>query len=164
MKFRVACSLLFLMVAEAAFALSCMRPDAVRLYENARDSEDTYWIAQGRLRLKERLNVPTPPEPNRLTTESHFADTRAQFLGRVLIEDGSFHPFARNITLRLSCLSVWCASAPPDESMIAAIRVDGDALVLDVDPCNSFAVQMDEDGLNRLVACHKGGECVVPLP
>ena len=152
-----------LLGAGPALALSCLQPDAVRLYEAARDSESDYWIAVGRIRAMEEVNVPEsglrPPQDE----ESH-ADTKVQFLGRVLVGDRIFHPFARRVTLRLTCVSAWCAGDPGDAQVIAAIEVAERGLVLSIGPCSETAVPHTEDGMERLLACHADGECVHALP
>ena len=43
-----------------AAALSCLRPDAVTLYEQARDSEDAYYIVRGELQITGPVDEPDP--------------------------------------------------------------------------------------------------------
>lgn len=155
--------LTMLLGASPALALSCLPPDAVRLYEAARDSKGDYWIALGRVRAMETVNLPQPglrPSENGET----FADTKAQFLGRVLVGDRIFHPFARRVTLRLTCVSTWCAGDPGDRQIIAAIEVADGGLVLSIGPCGENAVPWTEDGMERLLTCHADGDCVAAPP
>ena len=160
---RHAAILAVALLAGPAAALSCLPPDAVELYTQARDAESDYWVVRGRIRLKEPLNRPEPLQGGGLEPGPH-ADTRIQVLGRVLIGDGSFHPFARNVTLRLTCLSVWCGDLPVEEDLILALEVTNDQPVLSIDPCRGTAVPYDEDGMERLLACHTTGDCVTALP
>ena len=156
----VTTSLIALLAASPVAALSCLPPDAVQLYERARDSDVSYWIVQGRLRPLEPVNA---PEPNVLSPASNppFADTRTQVLGRVLIGDGSFHPFARNITVRLTCISEWCGGFPEDGTeIIAAIEVTDREPRLTISACGGDYVDFSQDGLDRLLACHLSGNCV----
>lgn len=153
--------LIALLTASPAAALSCLPPDAVRLYERARDSDLSYWIVQGRLRPLETVREPEP-DSLRPASDPPSADTRAQVLGRVLIGDGSFHPFARNITVRLTCLSEWCGSFPADGTeIIAAIEVTDRDPRLTIGPCGGDYVEFSEDGLERLLECHRSGNCAL---
>lgn len=153
-------SVVALLIASPASALSCLRPDAVQLYERARDANVSYWIVHGRLRPLETVRE---PEPNILQPASDppSEDTRTQVLGRVLIGDGSFHPFARNITVRLTCVSEWCGSFPEDGTeIIAAVEVTDREPLLTIGPCGGNYVEFTEDGMDRLLECHRSGNCV----
>ena len=82
-------ALLSLFLAGPVAALSCLPPDAVDLYERARDADERFWILQGRLRLLERLNTPEPSITNDLDAPA----TRSALLALSRIEGGSDNPF-----------------------------------------------------------------------
>lgn len=144
---------LLILAAGPASALSCMRPDAVRLFEAARDAEEGYYIVKGEVALLEPANV---ADPQRKTV----ATTRARVTGYALGRTGFRARFERDIQVEASCLASWCGSAEGlDGERLMAIRVDDGALTLPMGPCASFTVNWDQSGEDRLLACYQNGVC-----
>ena len=148
-------AILTLACANPAFALSCVRPDAVQLYELARDSKDTYVAVRGRIDLSEPANAPEPE------TEMPTI-TQAVMSGYALTSHGFGAIFHRDIEIRASCLGPWCGSAEGfDGEQIAMLRVDdNDIYTLMAGPCGGQAVTWSKDGERRLLECHRTGNCV----
>jgi hypothetical protein len=145
-------ALLLALLAGPAQALSCLPPDPVRLFEFAKQSPDPFVIVKGRILAGE---VELPRENTKLPARS---SVRIEGLG--LTRTGFSAPVAREVTLELSCLSVWCAT-PPEGVLIMALKVEGDARTLAIDPCGGNAVPWTEDGEVRLLACQRDGDCRV---
>ncbi|MBT8413512.1 MAG: hypothetical protein KJO30_04200 [Boseongicola sp.] len=147
---------LALALATPAFALSCMRPDAVQLYEMARDSDDTYLAVRGRIDLSEPAQAPKPE------TEIP-AITKAVMSGYALTQHGFGALFNRKIEIRASCLGPWCGSAETfKREQIAMLRVDDNGVyTLMAGPCGGTAMDWTKDGERRLLDCHRTGNCVL---
>ena len=146
---------LTLLLATPAIALSCMRPDAVQLYEAARDSDDTYVVVRGRIDLSEPAQAPEPE------TEMP-AITKAVMSGYALTTHGFGALFHRKIEIRATCLGPWCGSADGFvREQIAMLRVDNnDVYTLMAGPCGGQAIEWSKDGESRLLECHRTGNCV----
>ncbi len=149
---RLGAVALIALAAGQAHALSCLRPDVVSLYEQARDSEDVYSIVKG------RLSYPTPPKLPKpdLPTESP-----AILSGFALGADGLTVPFEREVTVSLTCLGPWCAEAPTAgvEGYIALRHHQG-GYILDQSACHANAVLAEPGDDQRLLACHRDDRCL----
>ena len=140
-------------LAGPALALSCMRPDAVRLYEQARDSEDLYSMVIGTVTPNAPIVAPTAQ--GRKTSE-----TPVTLSGRSLTNAGFTGAFDQTVTLRLSCLSVWCADAPEfEDEVLVTLRHEQDNLVIDVSPCPANALPANADDEARILNCHRFEKC-----
>ena len=148
------------LTADAALSLSCMQPDAVRLYTQARDSKDLYAIVIGQLQPDAEIAIPEP-NADGSGTRDLSATTRVRMSGRVLGESGFFQIFDREVDFRITCLSIWCGAPVLGEDFLAALRVTGGVPVLEIGPCGGLTMEADQDGIDRLLACHQTGECVV---
>ncbi len=136
-----------------ALALSCLQPDAVRLYEMARDAEEEFYFVKGRVDL---IGPVREPVPNTDTP----ALTRARISGTALNSHGFGTAFEQDITIEASCLSVWCGSPEdPTGELFAALEIKDQGLTLRVGPCGGDVVQWDRDGERRLLECHRTGLC-----
>lgn len=150
---RVFLICLALFAAGPASALSCLRPDAVRLFEYARDAEADFYIVKGRITLLEAANL---PEKGSKTP----AMTRARVDGTALTTRDFEAPFSRDVTIETSCASIWCGTLDGlDGPLLMALETDGKALTLRVGPCGGDVVRWDEPGERRLLKCHRDGVC-----
>ena len=147
------------MAADAAFALSCMKPDAVRLYTQARDSSDLYAIVIGQLQPDTKIAIPEPSTDGSGTRDL-AATTRSRMFGRVLGENGFAQFFDREVDVQITCLSIWCGGPILGKDFLAALRVTGGVPILEIGPCGGLTMEVDTDGIDRLLTCHRTGECV----
>lgn len=141
-----------ILCAGSAHALSCLRPDAVRLFEQARNAEETFFIVKGQVSLLEDPNPPTDPKkPTR---------TRAMIEGSALTHQHFQAPFAREVTLETTCAGIWCGSLEDlDGELIMAIQTSGGMLSLRIGPCGGDQVRWDQASEDRLLACYRDGNC-----
>lgn len=153
MRFILIC--LAILAAGPAHALSCMRPDAVRMFEQARDADTAFYIVKGEIEFLEPPN--TPPR-----NAKRPALTRAQISGQALSSSGFNAPFDLEVTVKASCLGPWCGS-PNDLSgaRLMAIEVGPTKLTLNIGPCGGDQVNWDQEAEDRLLACHLAGTCTV---
>ena len=134
-------------------ALSCARPDAVRLYEMARDAEEVYYFVRGRIDLTGPISEPSPGS-------DAPALTSARMSGTGLNNHGFGTDFEGAITIEAHCLASWCGSAEGlTGELFAALQVKGDELTLRVGPCGGDLAQWDRAAERRLLECHRTGLC-----
>lgn len=146
--------------ADAALALSCMKPDAVRLYTQARDSSDLYAIVIGQLQPDAEIAIPEP-NPGGSGELELSKTTRVRMSGHVLGESGFARMFDREVDVRVTCLSIWCGAPVLGKDVLAALRVTGGVPVLEIGPCGGLTMEADQVGIDRLITCHQTGECAV---
>lgn len=148
-----------LVTATPAAALSCLRPDVIRLYEQARDSEDVYSIVYGQLNIPTPINYPDKDASGGYG-EDASADTTARLTGTSLGDAGFATPFDQEVTLRVSCVLTWCAPEPSTgEDVIAALRHSDGGLILDLDVCGANAIPASGDDEARVLNCHRFDNC-----
>ena len=145
--------ILFSILALPAHALSCIRPDAVRLFETARESPDPYVVILGRLRPAGPITLPEPrkKEVTRMTVRID---------GKGLSRRGFDVPVSRDVVLEMRCLAEWCPGFPGKDEAIMALKVEGKTRVLTVDACGGNLVPWSEDQEKRLLDCATGGRCM----
>lgn len=150
---RVLMACLALVLASPALALSCMRPDAVRVFEKARDATAAYYIVKGRVSLREAANK---PEPNSKTS----AVTRAHVSGSALTASGFNVAFDQDIDVASTCLGPWCGD--PDSltgELIMALEIRPGSLRLHLGPCGGDQLPWHAEQEMRLLQCHLSGDC-----
>jgi len=150
-----ALTLMLCLLTSPALALSCLPPDAVSLYEMARDSEERFVIVKGRVTPRGEVAIPKGKNGG----GDAEATSPARMTGTSLTQDGFTAAFDRPVDLRVMCMGPWCAGAPSSDEIIAAVRLDGNDLVLDLDACFSSTVEATPEAAARLVTCHQGGAC-----
>ncbi len=147
--------LLVCLAAQPALALSCLRPDAVRLYEMARDSEAVFVMVRGRAKVSGPAINLVPDN-----TQDQTATTTAVVSGTMLTSHAFGRDFNQEITLEVSCLGPWCGGTDGlDREQFLAIQVRDDGLVLRLGPCGGDVVDWDRDSERRMLACHRGDAC-----
>ena len=147
-------ALALMTAATPALSLSCMRPDAVRMYEYARDSEDVFYVIKGRV---------TPTKPYTIPVSQNGKDASADTLVRIsgvgLGRTAFSTPVEIGATVRLSCLSVWCARPPSEDEHLMIIKKMGEELTLGIGPCGGATIPWTIDAEKRLLECHQTNNC-----
>lgn len=153
---RVALTCLALFAASPAFALSCLAPDIVWLYQHIKEDEADYVLVRGKVRPTEPPNL---AEPSGMKPSEAF--TRAYATGHALSASGFNARFDRPITIRVTCAGSWCGEPEglEDDTHIFAVRLDGDSAVLDRGPCSGLAQRWTPEEETRLLDCHLKGKC-----
>ncbi|NNE88620.1 MAG: hypothetical protein HKN27_11135 [Silicimonas sp.] len=152
---NLALTLVLALAAGPAMALSCMRPDAVRMFEYARDSKDIFYVIKGRITPVDAYDVPTSKNGSDTAT-----DTPVLISGTGLGPGGFSVPVEIGATVRLTCLSVWCAGPPADEELLMIVKKAGDDLTLEIGPCGGTAIPWNSASEERLLQCHVSDNCV----
>ncbi|NNL48303.1 MAG: hypothetical protein HKO76_08050 [Acidimicrobiia bacterium] len=151
-----AATVLALVAATPANALSCLAPDAVRLYTQAAESDALFAIVTGRLHPDGEVRV---PEVDANSQKNAEATTRVRMTGKVLGSQGFAQEFEREIDVTVTCLSIWCGTAITDQDILAAVRLTDDAPVLEVGPCGGMAIPLEGADVDGLLRCHRTGDC-----
>lgn len=136
-----------------ALSLSCAQPNAVHLYQMARDAEEPYYIVRGRVDLTGPV---VEPSPNSETP----ARTKAWIRGTALNSHGFGTNFDQEITIEAHCLASWCGS-PKDLAgeLFTALQIKGDHLTLRIGPCGGDVATWNRIGERQLLDCHRNGVC-----
>lgn len=146
------------LVATPALPLSCLKPDVVRMYEEVRDSENSFWLARGRIEPLEPVAWPKRG-PDGIYPNDAEASTRVRLTGLGLRPDGTYAPFAQDITMTISCVVSWCGSPPFDTEIYAAVELTEDGPELWIGACPWLAIPVGEGDDARLLACVRDGDC-----
>ena len=151
--------LMLLSALQSAQALSCMAPDPLLQYTQARDSKDLYSMVIGQILPKGPIIAPKQDlDSNRTDTATTTA--RVRLTGRALANDGFTFPYDQEVTLRLTCLSIWCADPPPTgQEIFLTLRHDGDMRIADIGPCPANALPWSADSEARVLNCHRFQQC-----
>ena len=159
MWYRILSAALALTLAQPVSALSCLRPDVVRQYEQARDSDDLYSMVIGTIAATPPIAIPEP-DANGNYPDGAKADTKIRITGRELTGTGFAADFDREVIVRARCLSVWCASAPEaGQDVFLTLRHADDDLLLEISPCPTNALPWSADDEARVLNCHRFQKC-----
>ena len=150
---------LFTLLPTHVLALSCMATDAVWLYQHIKEDEADYLLVKGTVSLTEAPNVPVPSE-----TKPAEALTEARATGTAFSRSGFDVPFDQTITIRATCISVWCSTPDQfsDETHIFALKMEDGELVLPLSACGGFSHRWSEEQEQRVLDCHLNGTCPAP--
>ncbi len=148
---RIILALFASLLATQASALSCLKPDVAKAFNEASSSDLTYVIVKGSFAFTAPERV-TTPEPQTL---------EAQFTGRLLTDAGFTQSVTAPVTLDLICSGDWCGTLEPQTDYIAFIENDNnERLVFSVDACGSLAFkQPTQEDIKRVENCAQGGQC-----
>lgn len=146
------------LLATPVSALSCLPPDAQRLYTQAAESDAPFAIAIGRLWPEEPIAVPVIPEDGSAPARKEIT-TRVRMTGHLLDARDFATPFETEIDVRVTCLSIWCGAPVTDRDILAALRLTEDTPELEIGPCGGNAMPLDGADLDALLDCHRSGDC-----
>ncbi len=150
---------LLALAATPVSALSCLPPDPVRMYETARDADQTFVIFKGHSVGTAQIRLPPRNLPDAR------AVSRIRIEGASLGPTGFSEPVSAQVSLVLECANIWCADAPDfSGEFLAAVQATSQGPVIALSPCANNVLPATEDGVARLLACHETGDCRAALP
>lgn len=150
---RILAFILALSWANQALALSCVRPDAVRYYIDARDAGEMYEVVEGHF---QRKRIIMPPRGN----DGRSFEWNTRFVGRMLGPDGFMTSYEEDVTVFGGCIASWCVEGPPQGHVLAFIELRGNERILRTNACSSWVVPNPSPAdLGRVERCHRGGGC-----
>ena len=148
---RAAIVFALLVLADRAAALSCVPPDAEATFDRAAAAEETYYVALGRF----AFDGDATPGPN-----GRPRSLAARFDGIGLTRDGFTAPFARTVTLDITCAGPWCGGLAAGREMLVFLEQRPDGLHLTLPPCGGTAFETpDKALLDRIATCFRQGVC-----
>jgi hypothetical protein len=149
---RFLIAVLAALTASPASALSCIAPDVVQYYLNARNAAEPYSIVVGDLvEGRQRLTL--------------FGGKRwsARLTGLALGPDGFTVPYESEITVQSDCWGEYCGGPALSGHVLAFLAETGDGPVLETNPCSDRVIYNPvPDAIERLVGCHTTGACGSP--
>lgn len=163
MRLRSICAAILgtMMLADSAFALSCMRPDLVKTLEDAKASEKLYYVLVGKFvsltpppKIAPYGNPPGPPgefKPQPPTiTQTYFEGFS---LAKHTRSDAPLTRFP--VDIETNCVASWCSSPPPsDRELIAFVEVrEGQAPLLKISPCPYWTFSAEQKKVQKLRQC-----------
>lgn len=151
-------AMVLIFLAGAANALSCLPPDALRLYRQAAESEDLYVIVRGRLAPTPEIAVPEV-SPDGSGPQDQMTSTRVRMTGVALGSERFDQAFDRRIDVEVRCLSIWCGAPVTDRDILAALRLSDDVPVLEIGPCGGMAMPLEDADMDSLLECHRNARC-----
>jgi len=153
---RIVLILALFFASGPALALSCMRPDVARSYQNAAQAEDIYVVVRGRLTFDEGKL----PKSDGTAQGPETVTIPARFDGKALSKVGFETAFARDITLEVVCFGPWCGGAKSGVPYLAFLEKRGEDYVMVADPCGSWAFsEPSEEQVNQVESCMAGSGC-----
>jgi hypothetical protein len=148
-------------IATQASALSCLPVHHVTSFEQAANSELSYFILHGTFTFEPK---PFPTIEERNAPDYQPAILVSEFEGKVLTQEGfvDYPPF--QVALKPTCLGPWCGNmATGVETLAFAARLDTGGLMVEPAPCGGQAFQeVTEDMIRDIEACAAGNCPDVP--
>ncbi len=150
-----------LFISDSAFALSCARTNVSQAMEQAKTSDDLYYVLVGTFQstpLPKKTKTAVVDSRNRFETAPPQM-VEAWFDGRILssaaANDKTVSRFP--VDVEVSCAGSWCGSPPAnDKEVIAFVKArPGQPMMLSAGPCPSkvFAVDAKQSQVPSLRAC-----------
>ena len=158
---RLALALLFSLVPGLVAALTCLPPDAARLYQIAAEAEAAYLPVYGQFDADQLAALRIRGTGGYDEDATAFEDYPGlRFHGRALTASGFTHPFDSAVTLRLTCLGPWCTGKPVPGPMLAFFEVVSGNHILDLNVCGGMGfVGATPDDVEAVETCHTGSPC-----
>ena len=156
MKVLTAC-LVYLSLASQALALSCLRPDVARSFDNFEATGLPYAVVRGTL----QFDVAKLPQAGSKSPPPRLTKIQAHLTGQSLTSSGFETSFDHPVTLEVKCLAAWCGGAKPDADYLLFVERSAAGYSVNLGPCGgSEFLNPSADALRRVQQCFNGGACV----
>lgn len=145
---------------QPVLALSCMRPDAVAMYQRAAEADARYIIVHGAF-LRDGPYRPLLSEPEAEGMGIPYVYD-ALFYGDIGSRVGFRTPAELEVTVAVDCLGPWCGTPPADgQDVLAFLQVDGNGdYFLMVEACPTWVMTAPgQEAMDRIAACMRGEPC-----
>lgn len=151
---RIILAALIAITAGQAQALSCLPADIARTFNWAAAAEERYLVLNGVF----SFDAPARTQGGQLERETVSLD--AVFEGSYLGAEGFVAAPSLDVTLTFVCLGPWCGSMENggDDTLVFAQQTS-DGYVIEIDPCYSTVFASNDDNIDRVEACMRGGAC-----
>ena len=153
---RFAClTALTAIMAHPVAALSCLVPDVARSTQEAIDADARYRIVSGTFTFDARI----PPFDGTPLPDGQTVRVPARFGGAVLTDQGFTQRLTSDVTLNVDCMMQSCGSLAQGTETLAFLRMDGDALTLDLGPCPQWVFPAPTAAQKQTVVDCVAGDC-----
>lgn len=149
-----------LILAESAFALSCLSPDLAKIMEEAKASETVYSILVGTLETPPAAQMPLEPfDPEDQFKPKPPVTIPAKFSGYALTSDINTDALLTEfpVDIETSCAGPWCSRAPSSESrnIVFVEMRQNQTPLLKISPCPKWVFPLRDKGdqVEKLRAC-----------
>ncbi len=130
------------------------------VYRIISDAEVDYVVLEGQVDFDDSL-LPTAGEAN----DQETVVIPAWFSGLMLGEHSFDQKVTGEIQIEAHCTGDWCGALESGARYVLFARQQADALVLPLDPCQSFVfTAADGTAGDVVMQCHRGGACISELP
>jgi len=147
---KAALTLVALVAAGQAQALSCMRPDPATSFAAASTSDLPYLVLTGDL-TSPAATGKSGPKP--ISVLGHLN-------GHGLTAAGFTATFDGDVVLQVTCAGPWCGAVPASGPVVAFARIDGPTPVIEADACGMWLFAAPDTAMiDQLTACMTGADC-----
>ncbi len=145
-------------LAQPVLALSCLRPDVARSFNEAAAAKESYVIVQGRLTF-DTSRLPKTDLGAQEEIPPHV-DIAARLTGMSLSKQGFTSDFDHPVTLRVQCFGPWCGGAASGAQYLSFLEKTDTGYMLTVTPCGGFGfAEPSREILETVSACFQNGRC-----
>lgn len=161
MQHLIFSTLCMCLVATQSVALSCIRPDIARTFNNAADLPYDITILIGRIVAEEdAFNGAGAAGLAR-----HSAFHKGTFAGYQIGPNGRSADLTTAITVEKGCIASWCGDVPSDPETIfftsSAQGIGEDGLLATFGACGGDAFPATAANMETLQSCLSGGPCTL---
>jgi hypothetical protein len=134
-----------------ASALSCLRPDVARTFQQIAAAEERYVVLLGEFEFR------APPEQS-ISNDAQGQQVVAQFTGSSLGAAGFVDTAPIELTLQTSCAGPWCGGFPaPETEVLAFVEQTPQGYVLSLGACGGTVFPART--ASTVEACMRGERC-----
>ncbi|MCK0096091.1 hypothetical protein MWU60_10965 [Yoonia sp. F2084L] len=143
-------------VSAQAQALSCMRPDPIRTFQQVAAAPESYYVLYGQLRFDE-ADLPVRDLSQQLRNPEPIT---ARFEGKGLTRQGFTSDYQSDVMLQIDCASIWCGGARSGVDAVYFVRVTEPLVTMYATPCGDMIFEEPSQAtLDMLTTCMQGGDC-----
>ena len=134
-------------------ALSCIMADPKRSFQQAADSEDTYYVLYGTLDFDAALL----PQGVGTNDRGPAVPIPAIFNGHSLSPAGFASYYAGEMTLLPTCAGPWCGKHAPNVASLMFAKVADGTITIEASPCGGYIFPDPSKAvLDEMTACMNG--------
>ena len=151
MKYLTTLTFAMTLIASQAAALSCIRPDVARTFQNVAAAEERFVVLFGSFDFPPQRRQPVSNDAEPQQVVATFEDQGLGAAGFVATQP-------KPVTLQTACAGPWCGGFPtPGQTILAFIEQTDQGDVLTLSACGGLV--FDADTAPIVEACMRGEPC-----
>ena len=144
-------SMIAMVLGTQASALSCLRPDVARTFQEVAAAEESYVVLLGEFEFR------APPRQP-VSNDAQPQQVIAQFTGSALGGSGFVDTAPLELTLETTCAGPWCGGFPqPETEVLGFVELTPRGYVLSLGPCGGAVFSAVTAPI--VEACMRGERC-----